>query len=124
MLTRIGVDSNVVVSRRLPRCGKGSGRSVSQACRACAESRATIRRRAGKKLDGAAQESNLPSVGLRRRTGFEDKLAVAVDSRYLEMHQTEPVTMAKLGWLLGKATAPLGEVRLAELTPKDVYACA
>jgi hypothetical protein len=30
--------------------------------------------------------------------------------------------MAKLGWLLGKATAPLGEVRLAELTPKDVYA--
>jgi hypothetical protein len=25
-------------------------------------------------LDGAAQESNLPSVGLRRRTGFEDQL--------------------------------------------------
>jgi len=23
---------------------------------------------------GAAQESNLPSVGLRRRTGFEDQL--------------------------------------------------
>jgi hypothetical protein len=31
--------------------------------------------------NGAAQESNLPSVGLRRRTGFEDKLPVAVDSR-------------------------------------------
>ena len=41
---------------------------------------------------------------------------------YLEMHQAEPVTMAKLGWLLGKATATLGEVRLAELSPKDVYA--
>jgi hypothetical protein len=25
-------------------------------------------------FDGAAQESNLPSVGLRRRTGFEDQL--------------------------------------------------
>ena len=41
---------------------------------------------------------------------------------YLEMHQAEPVTIAKLRWLLGKATATLGEVRLAELAPKDVYA--
>lgn len=41
---------------------------------------------------------------------------------YLEMHQAEPVTMAKLRWLLGKATATLGEVRLADLSPKDVYA--
>jgi integrase len=41
---------------------------------------------------------------------------------YLEMHQAEPVTLAKLRWLLGKATATLGEVRLAELSPKDVYA--
>jgi hypothetical protein len=28
---------------------------------------------------------------------------------YLEMHQAEPVTIAKLRWLLGKATALLGE---------------
>jgi len=41
---------------------------------------------------------------------------------YLEMHQAEPVTIAKLRWLLGKATATLGEVRLAELSPRDVYA--
>lgn len=41
---------------------------------------------------------------------------------YLELHQVEPVTIAKLRWLLGKATAALGEVRLAELSPKDVYA--
>src|SRR5712691_10721980 len=41
---------------------------------------------------------------------------------YLEMHQAEPVTIAKLRWLLGKATATLGELRLAELLPKDVYA--
>ena len=41
---------------------------------------------------------------------------------YLDMHQAEPVTIAKLRWLLGKATAVLGEVRLAELSPKAVYA--
>jgi integrase len=43
-------------------------------------------------------------------------------AEYLEMHQAEPVTVAKLRWLLGKATAVLGEVRLADLSPKDVYA--
>jgi hypothetical protein len=48
-------------------------------------------------------------------------LAELVDE-YLEMHQAEPVTLANLRWLLGKATATLGEVRLAELSPKDVYA--
>src|SRR3954470_14792413 len=41
---------------------------------------------------------------------------------YLQMHQAEPVTMAKLRWLLGKATSIFGEVRLADLSPKDVYA--
>ena len=29
---------------------------------------------------------------------------------------------AKLRWLLGKATAELGEVRLAELSPEQVFA--
>jgi integrase len=48
-------------------------------------------------------------------------LAELVDE-YLEMHQAEQVTIAKLRWLLGKATTALGDVRLAELSPKDVYA--
>lgn len=48
-------------------------------------------------------------------------LAELVDE-YLEMHQAERVTISKLRWLLGKATAVLGEVRLADLPPKDVYA--
>ena len=48
-------------------------------------------------------------------------LAELVDE-YLEMHQAEQVTIAKLRWLLAKATAALGDVRLAELSPKDVYA--
>ena len=41
---------------------------------------------------------------------------------YLELHQAEPVTIAKLRWLLGKATSTLGEKRLADLSPKDVSA--
>src|SRR6266852_5550129 len=48
-------------------------------------------------------------------------LAELVDE-YLEMHQAERVTIAKLRWLLGKATAVLGEARLVELSPKDIYA--
>ena len=40
---------------------------------------------------------------------------------YLAMHQAAPVTIAKLRWLLGKATSVLGDKRLAELSPRDVY---
>jgi len=47
-------------------------------------------------------------------------LAEFVDE-YLEMHQAEPVTIAKLRWLLSNATAVLGEKRLADLSPRDVY---
>ena len=42
-------------------------------------------------------------------------------NEYLEMHQAAPVTIAKLRWLLGKATAVLGEKRLADLSRRDVY---
>jgi len=41
---------------------------------------------------------------------------------YLDMHQRERVTVAKLRWLLGKATAELGEVRLVELSAEQVCA--
>jgi integrase len=41
---------------------------------------------------------------------------------FLEIHQAEPVTIAKLRWLLAKATAVFGDVRLADLSPKQVYA--
>jgi integrase len=41
---------------------------------------------------------------------------------YLDGHQGERVTIAKLRWLLGNATAALGEVRLAELSPEQVCA--
>jgi hypothetical protein len=41
---------------------------------------------------------------------------------YLKMHEAAPVTIAKLRWLLGKATAVLGGKRIADLSPVDVYA--
>jgi integrase len=41
---------------------------------------------------------------------------------YLDAHQGERVTVAKLRWLFGKATAELGDVRLAELSPEQVCA--
>ncbi|HKI23254.1 MAG TPA: SPOR domain-containing protein [Gaiellaceae bacterium] len=41
---------------------------------------------------------------------------------YLGTHPGERVTVAKLRWLLGKATAALGEVRLVELSPEQVCA--
>lgn len=41
---------------------------------------------------------------------------------YLGLHQAEPVTIAKLRWLLTKATVALGEVRLAELSSEQVCA--
>ena len=41
---------------------------------------------------------------------------------YLEMHQAERVTLTKLRWRLGKSTAVFGDVRLTELSPKDIYA--
>jgi integrase len=41
---------------------------------------------------------------------------------YLDAHQGERVTVAKLRWLLGKATVELGQVRLVELSPEQVCA--
>jgi integrase len=66
----------------------------------------------------------LEKVLARLRPGLRSgtmTLAELVDE-YLEMHQAEPVTIAKLRWLLGKATATLGEIRLADFSPKKVYA--
>jgi integrase len=63
--------------------------------------------------EGARSDRSWP----RRR----DHVAEFVEE-YLELHQADPVTIAKLRWLLGKATAALGELRIADLSSKDVYA--
>ncbi len=41
---------------------------------------------------------------------------------YLEVHQAAPATMAKLRWLLAKATAAFGEVRLIDLRAEEICA--
>jgi integrase len=41
---------------------------------------------------------------------------------YLDAHQGERVTVAKLRWLLGEATAEMGGARLVELSPEVVCA--
>jgi integrase len=43
-------------------------------------------------------------------------------AEYLDTHQGERVTVAKLRWLLGKATVELGDVPLAELSAEQVFA--
>jgi hypothetical protein len=73
---------------------------------------------AASRLD-AGEPRRLGPGGLFPRIDGERLLLV---DEYLAMHQAEPVTIAKLRWLLGKATATLGGLRLAELSPKDVYA--
>ena len=48
-------------------------------------------------------------------------LAELVDE-YLETHEAAPTTLAKLRWLLAKATRVLGEVRVVDLRPEQVCA--
>jgi hypothetical protein len=57
----------------------------------------------------------------RLRPGAEMKLSELV-TEYLEVHQAAPATIEKLRWLLAKATAAFGEVRLVELRAEEICA--
>jgi integrase len=57
----------------------------------------------------------------RLRPGAEMTLSELV-TEYLEVHQAAPATIEKLRWLLAKATAAFGEVRLVELRPEEICA--
>jgi integrase len=88
------------------------------------EGRGSARPQVGGFASRAEAESALRKVldrigpgGGRATTTLSDLV-----QEYLGMHQAAPVTIAKLRWLLGKATPTLGDKRLAELSPKDVYA--
>ncbi len=70
-----------------------------------------------------AEEALLKALARLRPGGCAATMTLAdLVEEYLEVHQAEPVTIAKLRWLLGKAISALGAVRLAELSPKDIYA--
>ena len=105
-LTAKGADGQPLWAYRYRLEGRGSGRPQVGGFASRAEAQKALR----KALD---------RVGPGR--GGAITLAELVEE-YLELHQAEPVTIAKLRWLLGKATAELGEKRLADLSPRDVYA--
>ena len=64
-------------------------------------------------VDAAPDVPPAPTRG--RVTGVDVAAAV-------RLHPGERVTVAKLRWLLGKATAALGELRLADLSTEQVCA--
>jgi hypothetical protein len=57
----------------------------------------------------------------RLRPGRQVTLAELVEG-YLQVHQAAPATIEKLRWLLAKATAAFGEVRLVELRADAICA--
>lgn len=70
-----------------------------------------------------AEEALRKALALLRPGGCAATMTLAdLVEEYLGMHQGEPVTIAKLRWLLGKATPVLGHVKLADLSAKDIFA--
>jgi integrase len=102
-----GVDGRLLWAYRYRMEGRGSARPQVGGFATRAEAEKALR----KMLDRLG-----PGGGAATMT-----LGDLVDE-FLDIHQAEPVTIAKLRWLLGKATAALGEVRLCDLSPRQVYA--
>jgi hypothetical protein len=57
----------------------------------------------------------------RLRPGAKMTLAELVEE-YLQVHQAAPTTIEKLRWLLAKATAAFGDVRLIDLRSEEICA--
>jgi integrase len=70
-----------------------------------------------------AQEALRRTLDRLRPGGRAATLTLAdLVEEHLEVHQAEPTTIAKLLWLLAKATRVLGEVRVVDLRPEQVCA--
>jgi integrase len=70
-----------------------------------------------------AQEALRRTLGRLRPGGRAATLTLAeLVHEYLEVHEAEPTTIAKLRWLLTKATSTLGELRVVDLRPEQVCA--
>jgi hypothetical protein len=70
---------------------------------------------------GLALEHELDRV--RRERGISRSLTVAeLVQIYLDQHDVQPTTIAKLRWLLGKAIVAFGQLRLGELSSKEIAA--
>jgi hypothetical protein len=66
-----------------------------------------------------ALERELERVRRERRIPRSLTLSELVET-YLAQHDVQPVTIKKLRWLLGKATAVFGERRIGELTSQEI----
>lgn len=86
------------------------------------EGRGSTRPQVGGFASQAEAQDALRKVLDRPGPGRTTMTLAEVVDEYLELHQAEPVTIAKLRWLLGKATRALGQKRVADLSPKDVHA--
>jgi integrase len=106
-LKATSVDGEPLWSYRYRVAGRGSARRQVGGFTTKAEAQRALQNRLARLLPGGRAETVT--------------LAEWVEE-YLGAHQGERVTIAKLRWLLGKATAALGEVRLAELSPDQVSA--
>jgi integrase len=101
---------------------KGAGGQPLWAYRYRVEGRASLRPQVGGFATRDEAQKALRKVLDRVGPGRSGAITLAeVVEEYLELHQAEPVTIAKLRWLLGKATSALGDKRVADLSPKDVY---
>lgn len=70
-----------------------------------------------------AQRALRRTLDRLRPGGRAETLTLAeLVEEYLEVHQAAPSTIAKLRWLLGKATCVLGGVRVIDLRPEQVCA--
>jgi len=69
----------------------------------------------------AALDRELDRLRRERRVSRSLTLRELVEV-YLAQHDVQPVTIEKLRWLLGKATAAFGERRLGELTSLEIAA--
>lgn len=94
------------------------------ACRYRVAGRDSARRQAGGFTTKAEAQRALQNRLARLLPGGRAETLTLAEwvEEYLGAHQGERVTIAKLRWLLGKATAALGEVRLAEISPDQVSA--
>lgn len=106
-LKATGVDGEPLWAYRYRVAGRGSVRRQAGGFTTRAEAQRALQNRLARLLPGGRAETLT--------------LAEWVEE-YLCAHQGERVTIAKLRWLLGKATTALGEVRLAELSPDQVSA--
>jgi hypothetical protein len=87
--------------------------------------------KAGIRLYGAAQESNLPSRGLHDRTGFEDQLGhrahaapnPGYQADFAVLRGVEPALGLPLVYLSSTSSARRGSYRLAASTSPSAIRC-